>query len=246
MSTDDVVLRVDSLSKSYGPVEALRDVSFDLERDSVLGLVGDNGAGKSTLLKSLYGFLQPDGGTIELDGEPVSFSSPQDAADAGIAMTYQHMALVDSATVWENFFMGRERASGFGPLKTLKRTEMIAKVEETLAEYGVESLDPGDLVENLTGGQKQILSISRSIDSDPEVLLLDEPLTELSRVDRDSVLEFVRNLDDRTDTSMILVSHDLEIVRDLVDEIVILNGGAKTLSGVPSRLSSEDIVEHMV
>jgi ABC-type sugar transport system ATPase subunit len=242
----DLALRVDGVSKSYGAVQALDDVSFDLERNAILGLVGDNGAGKSTLLKILNGFIQSDGGEIYLKGEPVSFENPQEAFDAGISMTYQYMALVDNATVWENFFMGRELSTAYGPLKTLRKREMIETVNEQLSQYGVESLDPTDEVQNLTGGEKQILAISRSIASDPEVLMLDEPLTELSRDDRMSVVEFVRNLRERADTSIILVSHDLDIVRDLVDEIMILNKGEKTLSGSPADLSTNEIVDRMV
>ena len=246
MSDADVVLDVKGISKSYGPVLALDDVSFSLDRNAAMGLVGDNGAGKSTLLKVLNGYLKPDSGEIVLDGEPVSFDSPQDAADAGIAMTYQYMALVDKATVWENFFMGREMTNSRGPVKTLRKGKMIQEVEAKLDEYGVESLDPRDRVEDLTGGQKQILSISRSIESEPDVLMLDEPLTELSRRDRESVIRFVKSLRDQKETSIILVSHDLEIVRDLVDDIMILNEGKKTLSGTPANLSTDEIVEQMV
>lgn len=246
MSTDEVALRVENVSKSYGAVQALSDISFDLNQNKILGLVGDNGAGKSTLLKILNGYLQPDTGRIVLNGTEVSFDNPHAAADAGIAMTYQDMALVDGATVWDNFFMGREYVSGIGPFKKLNSDEMIDHVEETLSEYDVEQLDPTDRVENLSGGEKQILSISRSIDSDPDVLMLDEPLTELSRDDRDSVIEFVRNLREQASTSIILVSHDLEVVRDLVDKIIILNQGEKTLSGSPAELTTDDIVGRMV
>lgn len=243
---EDIVLDVRSISKSYGPVLALEDVSFTLERNAAMGLVGDNGAGKSTLLKILNGYLKADTGEIILDGEPVSFESPQDAANAGIAMTYQYMALVDEATVWENFFISRERATAYGPVKTLNKAKMIREVKEKLSQYGVESIDPRDNVRELTGGQKQILSISRSIESEPQVLMLDEPLTELSHNDRDSVLEFVKTLREQTDASLILVSHDLEIVRDLVDDILILNDGRKALTGTPSDLSTDHIVEQML
>ena len=242
----DVALRVEGVAKSYGAVRALVDVSFDLGRNEILGLVGDNGAGKSTLLKILNGFLRPDAGRIVLNGEEVSFDSPQAAHEAGIAMTYQDMALVDSATVWENFFMGRERVSTHGPIRTLDRRAMIDHVDRTLSEYDVDQLDPTDRVENLSGGEKQILSISRSIDSNPDVLMLDEPLTELSRADRHSVIEFVRSLRQQSDTSIILVSHDLEIVRDLVDKIMILNDGRDSLTGPPSEFTTDEIVEHMV
>jgi len=244
--SEENVLVVDGISKSYGAVQALSDVSFELQRNSIMGLVGDNGAGKSTLLKVLNGYIQPDDGEIRIEGKPVSFANPQQAYDAGITMTYQYMALVDSATVWENFFMGREKANSFGPLKTLKTDTMIATVSEQLSKYGVESIDPTDTVESLTGGQKQILSISRSIASEPQVLMLDEPLTELSRDDRTSVISFVRNLRERSDTSIILVSHDLDIVRDLVDHLMILNQGETTLSGSPADFTTDDIVDEMV
>lgn len=246
MNPDENALTVDGISKSYGAVEALTSVSFGLNQNSILGLVGDNGAGKSTLLKILNGYLQPDSGKIYINGEEISFRNPQEAYEAGINMTYQYMALVDSTTVWENFFMGRELTTRYGPLKTINKKRMVEEVDDQLTKYGVDSLDPNDKVEDLTGGQKQILSISRSIASEPEVLMLDEPLTELSRGDRDLVVDFVHNLRKNSDTSIILVSHDLDIVRELVDEIMILNQGKITLSDRPANLSTDTIVDCMM
>jgi simple sugar transport system ATP-binding protein len=241
----ETVLRVERLSKSYGAVQALDDVSFGLDRNEIMGLVGDNGAGKSTLLKILNGFLSPTSGTIHVDGEAVSFDSPQDARDAGIAMTYQHLALVESAPVWENFFMGKEVATEYGPVRTIRKREMIAETENRLSEYGVE-LDVEADVRDLSGGEQQIVSISRSIESDPTVLLLDEPLTQLGRTDREVVLEFIETLRATTDVSIVIVSHDLEIVRELVDTIMILRDGRKTLSGPAGDITTDDIIDHMI
>lgn len=246
MSNTDSSLRVVDVSKSYGNVEALKNVSFEVEKNEILGIVGDNGAGKSTLLKILNGYLQPDEGEIVIEGTERVLGSPQDAMNVGIAMTYQEPALVPEATVWENFFMGRELIKSYGPVKTLNKKKMVQIVDERLSEYGVESLDTEAKVGTLTGGQQQIIAISRSIEANPKILLLDEPLTELSRDDRYAVIDFVRNLREQTETTIILVSHDLDIVRDLVTHLIILREGEKTLDGSPTDITTEEIVSQMV
>lgn len=245
MGADQPILRIDDVSKSYGAVKALQNVSFELGKNDIMGLVGDNGAGKSTMLKTLNGYLKPTSGEIYLDGERVEFDSPQDARDAGIAMTYQHLALVESAPVWENFFMGRERHHSYGPVETVRKEEMIAETRDRLTKYGVD-LDVTALIEELSGGEQQVVSISRSIESNPKVLLLDEPLTQLGREDRDIVIDFIENLREQTEVSIIIVSHDLEIVRELVDDIMILRDGQKTLFGPSVDISTDNILEHML
>jgi len=222
MATNDPLLRVETLSKTYDAVLALDDVSFEVKRNSILGLVGDNGAGKSTLLKILNGYTQPDSGTIHFDGEQIAPSSPEEASDLGIAMTYEEFALVDSATVWENFFMGREKANSYGPLKTVRSDEMRAEVRQKLTEYGFDfGIEKNS--SDLSGGQRRILVVSRAIESEPNLLLLDEPFRGLSERAINQLWNILGEFS--RDGSVIITSQWFSSIEDNIDEVVVLRQG---------------------
>ena len=138
MSGSGTMMEVRNISKSYGTVRALSNVSFELERGRILGLVGDNGAGKSTLLKILSGDLQPSGGEVYIAGRRTRFKSTVDAMRIGIAIAYQFLELVDSAMVWENFFMGRELTKRIGPFVFLDIGKMKRSTTEAIGKYGTE------------------------------------------------------------------------------------------------------------
>ena len=223
-STTDPILRVEGLSKSYQEVVALEGVSFEVSRNSITGLVGDNGAGKSTLLKVLNGFVQPDDGEIYLDGDRFAPENPQDAREAGIAMTYEEFAVVNQASVWENFFMGRELANSYGPLKTVRRNDMRAEVAEKLREYGFNfgvDKDPSEL----SGGQRRILVVSRAIESDPDLLLLDEPFRGLSERAIDQLWEILHEF--ARDGSVLITGQWYSSIEGNVDDVMILRQGEK-------------------
>jgi ABC-type sugar transport system ATPase subunit len=217
-------LAVEGLSKSYGSVQALQDVSFEQEPNTILGLVGDNGAGKSTLLQIVNGFEQPDEGRIRLDGEPVSFSSPRDAREAGVAMTYESFALVDGAPVWENFFMGRERTNDVGPVRTVRKSEMMEEVAETLDDYGF-SFDIHKRSRELSGGQRRILVVSRAIESEPRLLLLDEPFRGLSERAIAQLWEILH--DYKRTGSVIVTSQWYSTIEAEIDDVMIFRQGEK-------------------
>jgi len=215
MTASNIALRVENVSKYFGRIEALRDVSFELERGKILGLVGDNGAGKSTLLKIIAGILKPTTGKIYLNGEEVRFKSAADAMARGIAMTHQFLELVETAKVWENFYMGREVTKKIGPLKMLNVAYMRNKVKETLAQYGV-NLNVDEEVGKLTGEERQILAIARAVDTNPQILLLDESFTFLSIEGRQKVADFIKRINRERCITVIVVSHDLDLVKYLV------------------------------
>ena len=224
MSADDPLLSVRNLSKRYGPVVAIDDVSFDLERNSILGLIGDNGAGKSTLLSILNGFIERDSGEVVLDGDEVAFANPQEARQAGVAMTYEEFALVDDTPVWENFFMGREMANSYGPIQTIRGGEMRKEVERKLAEYGFD-FGVEKKASELSGGQRRILVVSRAIESDPKLLLLDEPFRGLSERAINQLWDI---LHDFTDTgSVIITSQWYSSVEENIDDVAIFRQGQK-------------------
>lgn len=242
-----IILRVENVSKYFGRVEALKDVSFELERGRILGLVGDNGAGKSTLLKIIAGVLRPTTGRIYLNGEEVRFRSAADAMARGIAMTHQfhNEQLVEIAKVWENFYMGREATKRIGPLKILDVAHMKNRVKAALAQYGV-NINIDDEVAKLTGEERQILAIARAVDIDPQILLLDESFTFLSIEGRQRVADFIKKINREKCITVIVVSHDLDLIKYLSDYIMVLRQGRKVFYGPADQLSVDDIVAYML
>ena len=245
MNASDVILRVENLSKNFGRITALKDVSFELERGKILGLVGDNGAGKSTLLKIIAGVLKPTSGKIYLDGEEVRFKSPAEAMAKGIAITYQFLELVDTAKVWENFYMGREVVKHIGPIRILDVAYMKRRVREALMQYGI-NLDVDIEVGQLTGEEKQILAIARAVEMNPKILLLDESFTYLSLEGRERICKFLRRINEEHGVTIIVVSHDLDLVKRLSDDIMVLRQGKKVYYGPAEQITVDDILGYML
>jgi len=224
MGGSDPILRVMNVSKNFGAVVALRNVSFDLERGKILGLVGDNGAGKSTLLKILIGGLQPSSGEIFLEGKETKFRDTSDAMKKGVSIAYQFLELVDTATVWENFFMGRELTKRMGPLVFLDVENMKRFTAEAIAKYGFK-FDVEREVRELSGGQRQILAVTRAIEMKPKIILLDEPHAGLSeRVIRDK-FDLLKKLRKEKGISILITSQWYERISDLIDEVLVFRRG---------------------
>jgi ABC-type sugar transport system ATPase subunit len=245
MTENPPILKVENVSKNFGGVQALSNVSFELERGKILGLVGDNGAGKSTLLKIIAGNLQPSSGKIYLDGEEVHFNSPADAMRKGIAITYQFLELVDCAKVWENFFMGRELARRLGFFSVLDIKEMKRITAEAIARYGYK-LDVDREVESLSGDERQIIAVTRAVEFRPKLLLLDEAFTMLSVDGRAEVIKFLKEVNKQSCISMIVVSHDLDLVKELSHYIMVLRTGEKVFFGKNEDISVDEIIEYML
>ena len=239
------MLEVRNISKDFGAVKALHDVSFALERGKILGLVGDNGAGKSTLLKILSGDLQPSGGEIHLKGTRTRLKGTADAMKLGIAIAHQFLELVDSATVWENFFMGRELTRRFGPFVFLDMDRMRHFAAEAITKYS-SAVDAGREVGELPGEQRQILAVTRAIEANPEILLLDEPFTLLSVEGRKELVAFLEEVNKRNGLTMVVVSHDLDLVEELSDYIMVLRGGQRMFFGPTDEISTDEIVRYML
>jgi simple sugar transport system ATP-binding protein len=234
-----------NISKNYGTVMALSDVSFDLERGKILGLVGDNGAGKSTLLKILSGDIQPSDGEIFLEGRRTRFKSTAEAMKTGIAIAYQFLELVDSAMVWENFFMGRELTKRIGPFVFLDVEKMKQLTGEAIAKYGTE-FDVTREVGELSGEQRQIIAVTRAIEANPEILLLDESFTLLSLEGRREIVDFLKEVNKKNNITMVIVSHDLDLVKELSHHIMVLRGGEKVFFGRTDEISIDEIVRYML
>jgi simple sugar transport system ATP-binding protein len=221
-------------------------VSFDIERGKILGLVGDNGAGKSTLLKILSGDLHPSGGNIYLNGKEIRFNGPADAMKMGIAIAYQFLELVDIASVWENFFMGRELTKRkIGPFAFLDIEKMKHLTAEAIAKHGPK-LDVEREVIELSGEQRQIIAVSRAIEADPKILLLDESFTLLSLEGRKEIVDFLGNVNKKCDITMVIVSHDLDLIKKLSHYIMVLRSGEKVFFGRTDEISIDEIVKYML
>lgn len=219
------VLELRGISKSYGGVQALANVSISLHAGEVVGLVGDNGAGKSTLVKVAAGVIQPEQGSIFIDGEQVHIKAPADAAEAGIAVIYQDLALSDNLDVPANLFLGRELAP-MRLLGFLDEATMEKMARELLSGLNVGAIQNLSIpVGRLSGGQRQTIAIARSLLGDPQVVLLDEPTAALGVPQSQQVLLTVRKLADRG-LALMMISHNIADVFDVCDRIVVLRLGS--------------------
>jgi simple sugar transport system ATP-binding protein len=240
--TDNDILRVEHISKRYGAVTALTDVSLRLERGEVLGLIGDNGAGKSTLIKIICGFQQPTTGQIILNGEPVTFSSVTDARARGVDVVYQDLALVNQLTVYHNMFLNREPVRW--PL--LRNKVMRKQAQEHLDSMGIKTLKSVDLeVASLSGGQRQAIAVARSVFSDAKVLLLDEPLAAMGVKEGAMILDIVRQVKERG-ISVIIIAHNYGQVLEVCDRVNLLQGGKITYDKYARDTSVEELTNMVV
>jgi simple sugar transport system ATP-binding protein len=220
-----VILQAEHVSKRFGAVTALVDVSMQLHRGEVLGLVGDNGAGKSTLIKILCGFHQPDSGTLYYQGQPIRFNSPLDARAHGIQTVYQDLALVNDLSVFHNMFLGREPKKRVLGLPLLDNNKMRQQTRTYLDSLGIRIPSVDSTVAMLSGGQRQSIAVARSIYSSPTVLIMDEPLAALGVRESKLVLNLVQELKSRGDVSIIIIAHNYAQIFEISDRINFLSNG---------------------
>jgi ABC-type sugar transport system ATPase subunit len=234
---DDDVLRVEHISKRFGAVTALVDISLHLRKGEVLALLGDNGAGKSTLLKILCGFQPPDSGRILLNGEEVTLKSVDQARALGIDVVYQDLALIDELTVYHNMFLKREQVRW--PLLNNRAMRKIAR--ERLDDMGI-GLKSVDLeVARLSGGQRQAIAIARAIYSDAKVLLLDEPLAAMGAKEAALILDLIRDLKRKGEVSIIVIAHNYGQVLEIADRVNLLQHGEITLDKLSKDTSVQEL-----
>jgi simple sugar transport system ATP-binding protein len=185
------VLDLSGISKHFGAIQALIDVSLALHEGEVVGLMGDNGAGKSTLVKIIAGNFPPSSGTMTMDGTKVAFHKPTDARAQGIEIVYQDLALCDNLSAAENVYLGRELLRSIGPLRVLDYRSMFQRAGELFAELKSETR-PRDLVRRMSGGQRQAVAIARTRLSNPKIVLMDEPTAAISVRQVAEVLNLIR------------------------------------------------------
>jgi D-xylose transport system ATP-binding protein len=236
------LLALKGFSKSFGPVDALKDVSLSVSRGEVVALVGDNGAGKSTLIKSISGAQPPDSGEATWDGRTVRLGTPLDATRLGIATVYQDLALAENLDVVANLFLGQEVTSNLAGAHVLNETEMEKKAVELLSSLGVTTLrSVRTEVGMLSGGQRQAVAIARSLLGEPELVLLDEPTAALGIVQTAQILKLIERLRERG-LGVIVISHNLANVFEVADRIAVLRLGRMAATYEAGETSREEVV----
>ncbi|MFY0407751.1 ATP-binding cassette domain-containing protein [Solicola sp. PLA-1-18] len=246
MSTDDYALRAEGLFKSYGQVQALRGASFACRAGQVTALIGDNGAGKSTLVKVLSGALTPDSGSITVDGEPLTATSPSDAQRVGIETVYQDLALAPDLGPVQNMFLGREvrRRGLLGRLGYLDDKAMATSAVKDFQRLGLRVDPRRGSVREMSGGQRQGVAVAKAVSWAKRVVLLDEPTAALGVVQTRGVLDMVRRVADQG-LAVVLITHNMSDVLAVSDHIEVLRLGSRVASIDRADATLERLVAEM-
>lgn len=240
------LLEVVNLSKHFGAVRALDDFSMHVRAGEVVALAGDNGAGKTTLIKSISGVFRPTSGEIRLEGQPVSFATPQEARDKGIETIYQDLALADNLSIGANIFLGREPMTRkFGFLPVLDRRKMAEAARETMAllDFHVSRMDAP--VSNFSGGQRQAVAIGRAVYWNARILIMDEPTAALGVPEQRKVISLIHQLKAQG-RGVIFISHNLQDIFAVADRIVVLRRGLTAGERTIAETSHDEVVRLMV
>jgi len=243
-SAPDDMLRLEHVAKRFGPVVALRDINLHLRKGEVLGLLGDNGAGKSTLMKIICGFQKPDDGSMSLRGEPYEPRSVDQARKLGIDAVYQDLALVDELSVFHNMFLNREPIRR--PLPFLDNRTMRRQARTALDDIGVNIPRLNVPVARLSGGQRQAIAVARTVNSEADILLLDEPLAAMGAKEGALILDLIARVKDEGRVSMIMVLHNYVHVLTACDRVNLIQDGRITLDKPTSETSVEELTEIVV
>jgi simple sugar transport system ATP-binding protein len=238
------LLAAEGISKHYGSVVALNDVSASARAGEVTCILGDNGAGKSSFIKILSGCHQADGGRLLVDGEEVHFTSPRDARARGIATVYQDLAMVPLMSIWRNFFLGAEPRKRIGPLQRLDSATAKAIVRTELNEMGIDIRDPEQPVGTLSGGERQSVAIARAVYFGARVLILDEPTSALGVKQAGVVLKYILQARERG-VAVIFITHNPHHAYPVGDRFVILNRGQSLGAFEKEQIDREELIRLM-
>ncbi len=233
------VLELANVSKHFGAIKAVSDVSLALEPGEVVGLMGDNGAGKSTLVKMIAGNFLPSQGTMRIDGREIALSRPLEARRHGIEIVHQDLALCNNLTAAANVFLGREQRRRIGPIPILDYAGMYRRAGELFAELKSETR-PRDLIRMMSGGQRQAVAIARTMLADAKIVLMDEPTAAISVRQVAEVLNHIKHLRDQG-IAIVLISHRMPDVFTVADRIVVLRRGRKVADKPIAASSPEEV-----
>ena len=242
MSEIDIILEGRNIVKMYGGVEALNNVTFKLPRNEVVALLGDNGAGKSTLIKILSGAVSATGGQIFLDGEIVELNGTKKAKELGIETVYQDLALVDCLSIEENIYLGKEIVKKFLGIEVLQNKEMKKGALSFLKDVGISIDDPERAVEELSGGQRHAVAISKGAYWTEKILILDEPTAALGVKETGRILDMILELKNKG-LSIIFITHNMEHAFLVADRFFVLRIGTKVGEKVKLETNQEEVVK---
>lgn len=244
MQNAQYVVEMQGICKRFGGVDALRNVDLELRRGEIMGIVGDNGAGKSTLMKILSGAYLADEGEIFIEGQRARIHNPQGAANLGISMIYQDLALFNNLDVARNIFIGRECARGpFDWL--LDKKSMYRRAEELIQELRVDIKSPRLNVARMSGGQRQMVACARAIAFQSKILIMDEPTAALGVTEANKLLGLIRNLRERG-LSILLITQRIPDVLAIADRVFVLKGGQRQDVLEVSKVTLDDVVTMIV
>lgn len=233
------VLELNNISKHFGAIEAVSDVSLSLEPGEVVGLMGDNGAGKSTLVKMIAGNFLPSRGTMRMEGKDLHLHRPVEARRHGIEIVHQDLALCNNLTAAANVFLGRELRIGIWPLAILDYAGMYRRAGQIFAELKSETR-PRDLIRNMSGGQRQAVAIARTRLSEAKIVLMDEPTAAISVRQVAEVLHLIRHLRNQG-IAVVLISHRMPDVFTVADRVIVLRRGRKVADKPIAHTSPEEV-----
>ena len=237
-------LELKGISKQFPGVKALDGVNLSVRPGTVHALMGENGAGKSTLMKCLFGIYKMDEGQIFIDGEKVEIRDPDDAMEKGIAMVHQELQPVLARSIGENMYLGRFPVRKYGPLQVINHREMYSETEKWLKELGLD-YDPKALLSSLSIGQMQMVEIAKAVSHEAKVIIFDEPTSSLSDKEVDFLFKVMNDLRDRG-VSMIYISHKMDEIKRISDDITIMRDGTYIGTWRADELSTDQIIAKMV
>ena len=243
-ATQKPLIEVQGLSKYFGQVIALQDISMHVAAGEVLCLLGDNGAGKSTLIKTLSGVHQHDEGKLFIEGKETKLSSPRDALDRGIATVFQDLAMIPLMGISRNFFLGREPTKGFGPFKRYDTAFADRITRQELGGMGIDIRDPSQPVGTLSGGERQSVAIARAVYFGAKVLILDEPTSALGVKQAAVVLRYIARTRDQG-LGVIFITHNVHHAYPIGDRFTILNRGRSYGTFEKDNVTREEVASMM-
>ena len=237
-------LELKNISKSFGEVKSLQDVTFHVDQNEVVGLLGDNGAGKSTLIKIITGYYQPDGGQMFFNGQQVNDLTVTKARKLGVETVYQERALTDQHTLWRNIFMGREIANRFGFLDVKKMREETERLMVQSMGFTSGAVTPDSVIKNFSGGEKQGVAIVRALFFQADLIVLDEPTMGLSLQETRKLVEFVQGIK-RAGKAAVFIDHNVFHVYTVADRVVVLDRGRVAGEFLTKDITLNELTEKM-
>ncbi|MDT4961200.1 MAG: simple sugar transport system ATP-binding protein [Pseudonocardiales bacterium] len=242
--TDAPLLEIRGVTKAFGSVISLADISTTVRAGQVTCVLGDNGAGKSTFIKLLSGVYRPDQGELLMDGEPVRFGTPREALDAGIATVFQDLAVVPLMSIWRNFFLGSEPTKGRGPLRRFDAEKAKQITRSEMADMGIDIRDVDQPVGTLSGGERQSVAIARAVHFGARLLILDEPTSALGVKQAGVVLKYIVQARDKG-LGVIFITHNPHHAYPVGDRFLLLKRGKSLGDFAKSEITLPELTRLM-